>query len=394
MRRVKAMRRSMGVTVAGFCVVVAAPSLAADYPQPLAAEPTPASAMLPAKYPASWVYVGDLYFDSLVDSRSAIIDVAADRNAYKGQVPSAQFGLVLPATTKSEIYVTETFYSRLSRGERTDTITIWDKASLKPKGEIILPGGKRGQFVTLRHTFQFTNNEKWGLVFNFTPAASVTVVDLDARKILSDIDLPGCSLIYPTGERGFASLCADGTMTSIALGPNGAMRKTVTSAKFNDIDHDAMFMTPAIIGRTAWFATFRGSVRGIDLSGDAARDLGAFALPHEPSAKGEWRPGGWQVITADGGGRLYILMNPAGREGSHKDGGTEVWVIDPAKKARVARIVLKSPAVSVEATAQERPLLVASRADGALDVYDARTGRFERSIAGVVHDPLTMTASR
>jgi methylamine dehydrogenase heavy chain len=282
----------------------------------------------------------------------------------------------------------------MTRGERTDVITIWDKATLKPKGEIVLPGGKRGQFVTLRNSFQLTNGEKWALLFNFTPASSVSVIDIDARKILNEIDLPGCSLVYPTGPRGFTSLCADGTMTSIELDTAGKVAASSTSKPINDIDHDPMFMTPAMVGKTAWFATFKGNIHGLDLANAKARDLGVFEMPKEKTAEGEWRPGGWQVISADAAGRLYVLMNPAGKEGSHKDGGSEVWVVDPARKQRVARIPLQNPAVSVEVTAQSAPLLVASRSDGSLDVYDATSGAFQRTLAQVVHDPMTMTASR
>lgn len=367
---------------------------AASYPEPLPNEPIPAVSELTAQYPASWVYVQDLHFNSLPDGRAAIVDVAADVRAFKGQVPVAQFGTLLPATTKPDIYVAETFFSRMTRGERTDVITVWDKATLKTKGEIVLPGGKRGQFVTLRNSFQLTNGEKWALLFNFTPASSVSVIDLDARKIINEIDLPGCSLVYPSGPRGFTSLCADGTMTSIDLDADGKVTTSATSKPINDIDHDPMFMTPAMVGRTAWFATFKGNIHGLDLSNVKARDLGTFQMPKEKTAEGEWRPGGWQVISADAAGRLYVLMNPAGKEGSHKDGGSEVWVVDPAKKQRVARIPLQNPAVSVEVTAQSTPLLVASRADGSLDVYDGTTGAFQRTLANVVHDPMTMTASR
>jgi methylamine dehydrogenase heavy chain len=374
--------------------VLAGAAHAASYPEPLPNEPIPSVAELSAQYPASWVYVQDLHFNSLPDGRAAIVDVAADVRAFKGQVPVAQFGTLLPATTKPEIYVAETFFSRMTRGERTDVITIWDKATLKTKGEIVLPGGKRGQFVTLRNSFQLTNGEKWALLFNFTPASSVSVIDIDARKILNEIDLPGCSLIYPSGARGFTSLCADGTMTSIELGADGKVANSSTSKPINDIDHDPMFMTPAMVGKTAWFVTFKGNIHGLDLANTKARDLGTFQMPKEKTAEGEWRPGGWQVISADAAGRLYVLMNPAGKEGSHKDGGSEVWVVDPAKKQRVARIPLQNPAVSVEVTAQSTPLLVASRTDGSLDVYDGTSGTFQRTLAQVVHDPMTMTASR
>jgi methylamine dehydrogenase heavy chain len=391
MRRA-ASRIAGAVTIA--LLSASAPAVAADYPQPLPEEPVPAVAVLPEKYPDSWVFVHDLHFNSLPDGRVALVDVAAENGNVKGQIPVAQFGNVLPATTRPEIYVGETFLSRLTRGERTDVITIWDTKTLTPKGEIVLPGGKRGLFVTLKNSLQFTNNEKWALVFNFTPGSSVTVVDLEGRKVLSDIDLPGCSLVYPTGARGFTSLCADGTMTSVTLDPAGRAGPALTSKAFNDIDKDALFMSPAMVGRTAWFASFTGNIRGIDLSGNAARDLGMFALPKQAGGDPEWRPGGWQVITADKAGLLYVLMTPHGKEGSHKDGGTEVWVIDPARKTLVRRIALKNHSVSIEATQQANPLLVASKPDGSLDVYDAATGAFQRTIVGVVHDPMTMTAAR
>jgi methylamine dehydrogenase heavy chain len=362
------------------------------YPEPLPVEPTPAVEQLPADYPDHWMIVQDFHSPSVLDARAIIVDLTAPSRMYKGMVPVGQWGSILPATTKSEIYVAETFYSRLTRGERTDAITIWDKATLEPKGEIVLPGGKRALFVPQRNAFQLTNDENWALVFNFTPASSVTVVDLEARKVLSTIDLPGCMLIYPTGERGFSSLCADGTMLSIALDGQGQPASNVSTATFNDIDDDPFFMMPARIGDTAWFVSFKGTIRGIDLSGRVARDRGAFSLPAEQSPEGEWRPGGWQVVTADGEGRLYVLMNPDGRDGDEKAGGTEVWVMDPEARKRVARISLEAPAISIEATADGKPLLAASRLGGYLDVYDPATGELIRTEPQIASDPLTLVA--
>ncbi|HJS13028.1 MAG TPA: amine dehydrogenase large subunit [Sphingopyxis sp.] len=387
------LRITRGAVFAALMISASA-SGAADFPQPLPEEPVPTVAELPERYPDSWVFVHDLHFNSLPDGRAAIVDVGADNRNLLGQIPVAQFGNIVPSTARGEIYVGETFYSRLTRGERTDVITIWDTKTLAPKDEIVLPGGKRGLFVTLRNSLQLTNGEKWALVFNFTPGSSVTVVDLDGRKILSDIDLPGCSLVYPTGQRGFTSLCADGTMTSIALDAAGKAGPAVTSAAFNDIDADPLFMTPAMVGRIGWFVSFKGTLRAIDFTGAAAKDLGGFAIPAQAGGTPEWRPGGWQVISADRAGLLYVLMNPKGAEGSHKDGGTEAWVIDPKAKTLLRRIALKNHSLSLEATQQAKPLLVASRPDGSLDVYDATSGAFVRTIASVAHDPMTMTAVR
>jgi methylamine dehydrogenase heavy chain len=181
-------------------------------------------------------------------------------------------------------------------------------------------------------------------------------------------------------------------MLSIALDGQGQPASNVSTAAFNDIDDDPFFMMPARIGDTAWFVSFKGTIRGIDLSGRVARDRGAFSLPAEQSPEGEWRPGGWQVVTADGEGRLYVLMNPDGRDGDEKAGGTEVWVMDPEARKRVARISLEAPAISIEATADGKPLLAASRLGGYLDVYDPATGELIRTEPQIASDPLTLVA--
>lgn len=366
----------------------------ARFPTPLAEDAMPAVASLPAVYPSSWLVVHGLNFNSLVDGRAALLDVAAPARNLKGHVPVAQLGNILAASTRPELYVAETFYARLTRGARTDVVTRWDCATLAPTGEIVLPGAKRGLFVTHKYAFQFTNEERWALVFNFTPASSVTVVDLVGQTVLGEIDLPGASLIYPTGPRGFSALAADGTMVSIALDARGAASAAVASTAFNDLDADPLHMTPAMIGRTAWFVSYRGHLRGIDLAADRARDLGSFPLPPQPGGDPEWRPSGWQVISADGRGHLHVLMSRNGREGSHKDGGTEVWTIDPVRRALVGRHRLAALAASIEATHEDRPTLVAARHDGQLDLYDAGNGTFRRTLESVVPDPLTMTAIR
>jgi methylamine dehydrogenase heavy chain len=373
---------------------LAQPLCAQPFASPLAEEPIPSVRTLPEKYPASWIIVHDFNFHAVVDGRGVVVDTNSPAEPLKGWVQVAQFGNILHASTAPELYSAETYYSRLSRGERTDVITIWDKATLKPKGEIVLPGGKRQHSVTYKNSFQFTNGEKWALVSNFTPAQSVTVVDLERRKVLGEIELPGCALIYPTGERGFTTFCADGTMTSLVLDAEGKVASTVTSKPIHDIDNQPMFGMPAMVSKTAWFVTFRGQLRGIDLSGQVARDLGpGFAIGTAEGANPEWRPGGWQVIASGAGGRLYVLMNSAGREGSHKDGGTEVWVVDPAKKARIARIPLQGVGSSIEVTREARPKLVVARVDSVVDVYDAVSGAFLHSLgARVAFNPQTLTA--
>ena len=368
-------------------ITLAAPARAAEsaFPKPLAEESLPSVAKLPADWPPSWVTIHDFHFNAIVDGRVAVVDTADPAQPLRGLVRAAQFANLLIARERGELYTAETFYSRLTRGDRTDAITIWDTATLQPKGEIVLPGGKRQQSVTYPHLFQFTNGGKWALVANFTPAQSVTVVDLAARKVLGEIDLPGCSQIYPTGERGFTSLCADGSLFSVALDANGAAASSKSVPKVQDIDHQALFGTPAMVGKTAWFVSFHGMIQGIDLTGTVAKPLpGMFSVGTAEGGSPEWRPGGWQVINADAAGKLYVLMSPYGKEGSHKDGGSEVWVIDPVKKARTARIPLKGQTLAIAVTHETTPHLVAAQASGEIDIYDAASGAFVRTLGATV----------
>lgn len=368
------------VAMLGASSAAASPSTPAQ-PAPLPEEPIPSVLTLPADYPKSWVLIHDFTFSALVAGKIAIVDTANAAQPLKGHVRAAQFANVLHAPAKREIYTAETFYSRLTRGERTDAITIWDTATLQPKGEILLPGGKRQQSVTYTGTFQFTNADKWALVSNFTPAQSITVVDLDGRRVLGDIDLPGCSHTYPTGARGFTSFCSDGSLISIQLDANGAVASSKTIEKVQDIDNQAMFQMPAMIGRTAWFVTYRGQLKAFDLSGPVARPLATkVSVGTAEGGAPEWRPGGWQVIASDAKGLLYVLMSPAGKEGSHKDGGSEVWVIDPASGQRTQRISLPNGATSIVVTNEAAPRLVAMRMDGPVDIIDAATGKLVHSL--------------
>lgn len=371
---------ALALTTSG-AALAAAPAAKVPFPTPLAEEPIPAVLKLPAQYPASWVLIHDFHFNAIVDGRVMIVDTASPDRPVRGMVRAAQFANMLASPSRGEILTSETFYSRLTRGERTDAVTLWDMATLQPKGEIVMPGGKRQQSVTYPQLFQFTNGGKWALVANFTPAQSVSVLDLDARKVIAEVDLPGCAQLYPTGARGFTSFCADGAMLSVALGPDGRVTSSKTIEGVHDIDNQPLFGTPAWTGQKAWFVSYHGQVQGFDFSGDVARAMpGTFNVGTAEGGAPEWRPGGWQVIAADGAGKLYVLMSPNGREGSHKDGGSEVWVVDPATKVRVARIPLRATATAIGVTREPTPHLIVARGDGVIDVHDAGSGAFVRTL--------------
>ena len=356
-------------------------------------EPIPNVKKLVANYPDSWIFVHDLNFYTLMVGKVVIIDAAAESRQHKGAIGAAQAASFRQSLTRPELYVTETFHSRGIDGERTDVLTYYDTVTLDKTGEVILPGGKRAQFVTQKAAFILTGDDRLGLVANFTPATSVTVVDLVERRVLNEIQLPGCMLLYASGARGFATLCSNGTMASYLLDEAGNATDRQITAAFNDMDDDAMFMKSTDIDGVEYFVTFTGNVRPIDLSGDHPVVQEAWSLVSAEERAANWRPGGWQILTSDAAGRLYVLMHPDGKEGSHKSGGPEVWVYDVAAKLRVARIKLKTHGVSIEATREEAPHLVVTNANMELDIYDAGSGEWVRMIGGgLAGDPLVLYA--
>ena len=109
----------------------------------LSPEPIPNVAVLPSDYPDNWIFAHDVNFASLLTGQVVVLDIAADTKEYKGSLDASQFGTFIQSAKRDELYVGETFYSRGTRGDRTDVVTIYDKATLKRIDEIVLPGGKR-----------------------------------------------------------------------------------------------------------------------------------------------------------------------------------------------------------------------------------------------------------
>ena len=350
------------------------PSLsgAVDYPTPLAPDAGGQLAKLPAQYPADWAFLNFPY------ARIEIRDIGSDRHETRGELAARDSTVFLLATQRPEIYTLDTVWSRGVRGDRTDFITIYDTSTLNVTGEIVLPT-KRALVSPMSGTFVFTDHERLGLVFNFTPASSVTVVDLVKRKVLGQVDIPGCSLLYPTGERGFSTLCGSGNLLSVRLGADGKALGHSETSKFNDLDKDPLFTEAASIGAVSYFPSMLGHVQPIDLGGEEPKLLPAWSLVTAEDVAGNWRPSGWQTIASDEHGQLYVLMQPNAHEGSHKDPAAEVWVFDVQTQKRVRRMRLVRPASTLAMSHGAQPLMLA-QTDNGLDVYDPATGALLRRL--------------
>ena len=340
---------------------------AAEYPNPLPAETIPKVETLPAKYPAAWSFLN--YSGDRIELRN----VGSDSREVKGQLQAHDSATLLVPDKRPEIYVADTVWSRGTRGTRTDFITVYDTHTLNPIGEIVLPGAKRALITAMEGLSAFTDDQRMALVFNFTPASSVTVVDLLKRQVLGEVEIPGCSLVYPSGTRGFSTLCSSGTMLTVRLDANGGVAGRSESKAFNPLDTDPLFTSTTVVGGVRYFPSLHGRVQPIDMRGDDVKVLADWPLVPAADQTGDWRPSGWQVVAGDEQKLLYVLMQPQSHEGTHKDPGSEVWVYNTATKTRVKRLRLVHPGSSISITHGAEQLLLV-QAGERLDVYEPGGG--------------------
>ncbi len=361
------------VAILGVSSGVTATAGPADFPVPLPAETIPKVETLPAHYPNTWSFL------NYAGDRIELRNVGADTREVKAQLQAHDSATLLVSDKRPEIYVADTVWSRGVRGTRTDFITVYDTQTLEPAGEIVLPGTKRALITAMEGLFAFTDDERMALVFNFTPASSVTVVDLVNRQPLGEIDIPGCSLIYPSGSRGFSTLCSSGTLLSIKLDANGAVAGRSESKPFNQLDTDPLFTASATVGGVRYFPSLGGRVQPIDMKGDDVKVLADWPLESADELAAHWRPSGWQLIASDEQKLLYVLMQADAHEGTHKDPANEIWVYNAASKSRVKRLRLVRPGSSIALTHGATPLLLV-QAGERLDAYDPASGNLVRSL--------------
>jgi methylamine dehydrogenase heavy chain len=370
--RTSILRGTISGLAAGLLAAGAAAD-AADFPTPLPAEAIPKVETLPAHYPTAWSFL------NYTGDRIELRNVGSDSREVKGQLQAHDSATLLVSSKRPEIYVADTVWSRGVRGVRTDFLTVYDSQTFNAIGEIVLPGAKRALITAMEGLIAFTDDQRMALVFNFTPASSVTVVDLVKRQFLGEVEIPGCSLVYPSGTRGFSTLCSSGTMLTIKLDANGAVAGRTESKPFNPLDTDPLFTGSTTLGGVRYFPSLQGRIQPIDMKGDDVKILADWALVSGADAAAHWRPSGWQLIASDEQKLLYVLMQADAHEGTHKDPANEVWVFNAATKTRVRRLRLARPGSSIALTHAAEPLLLV-QAGTRLDVYDPAGGALVRSL--------------
>ncbi len=326
---------------------------------------------------------------------------------------STGVGAIAPVFSqpRGEIYLPETYYSRGSRGERTDVVTIYDAATLTPVSEVLLPP-KRADIVHAMALSTLLDDGRFLALANFTPATSVTIVDVEERRLVGEIATPGCHLVYAAGPRRFFMLCGDGALLLVTLDEQGAEQSRTRSEPFFAVLEDPVTEKAVRRGNEWIFVSFDGMVHSVDVSGGGLQFAEPWSLLDDADRAASWRIGGVQHLALhEATGRLYSLVHRGGPDG-HKDPGTEIWVYDLDARSRIQTIELRnlmgaflaqqigmsggallwllervvpSPGADSLAVSQddEPRLFALSRSAGTVGVWDARSGAFLRYLENV-----------
>ncbi len=355
----------------------AADEVRTEFPNPLPVETIPAVESIATPYPPHYAVVHDTSFGSLVDSAMSVVDTKTRR--YLGMISAGNFATLQLSAARQELYVGETYFSRGTRGERTDLLSIYDMANLERLAEIELPK-KRANIVVNKSATALTSSGKFMLVLNLNPGTSVSVVDLDSRTFVGELSTPGCAMIYPTRDHNFFMLCGDGSLLAINLDGAGQETKRTRSKPFIDIDNDPLSEKSSKVGADWYFVSFLGDVQPILNNRRGPKIAKRWSVTSDAERAENWRPAGWHWTAGHPADRLWVGMTPNGYDGSHKDPASEVWLFNTKSKQRLQRFALQTPALSIDVTLADSPQLLVVNIEGALDVYDATSGDYLRSI--------------
>jgi methylamine dehydrogenase heavy chain len=315
----------------------------------------------------------DVEFDNFVTGRVVVVD--PDQKRFLGMIST---GFAAPSTLSrdgKQLYSADLFYSRGTRGKRTDVLTAWNTSTLAPDWEVVIPS-KRSQSLTQRFGLSTSADDRFVYIYNFTPSTSVTVVDTKAKAVAGEIAIPGCVLNYPVGNRRIASLCGDGSIQLLTLDDDG--KETArTQTKFFDPDVEKLVERAVNIGDTFYFTTTTGTVRALDLSGKNAKILPSWSLVTDEEKKAGWAPGGWQLMAiAPKLNRMYALMHDAHVPMKWEDPSNIIWVFDLKTQKKIGTMSTEgAPIWSLQATSDDNPLLLGINVGGGMDIFDLKSGK-------------------
>jgi methylamine dehydrogenase heavy chain len=321
-----------------------------------------------------------------------------DSGKMEGNITAGYIPNLVMSPDGSRYYVSETYWTQGVRGERQDWVTVYDGPTLSPINTIRLPSRA---LVGKMQNFDISASGNRAYVYQMQPASSVVWLDLKKQAVGGTVELPGCSLVFPWEDRGFSSLCGDGSLATVTISDAGETKLT-HSKPFFDPNKDPVYEASVADRKTgrALFLSYTGLVYEAKLGPEPVIQKpwsiqAAAGLPVAGTGVDElaWRPGGRQFIAYHkASGKLFVLMH-MGNYWTHKQGGTEIWVLDTNSKKLVSRFPLWPVPTSGAAGSQhppyytslgvsqdDKPVIFLLNGDGNDQILDAATGEVIRKI--------------
>ena len=321
-----------------------------------------------------------------------------DTGKMEGNISAGYIPNLLFAPDGNKLYVSETYWQHGTRGPRQDMVTVYDTKTLSAIKEIAIPSRA---LIGQVHNFGMSVSGDKAYVYAMQPASSVVWIDLKKEETGGTIDLPGCAMIYPFGNDGFASLCGDGSLASVTVSPTGQTKLSHTKPFF-DANKDPIFDDSVVdpAAGKAFFISYTGLVYEANLGATPSVEKPwslnqAAGMPAAGTGVTEltWRPGGRQFAAYHkASGRLFVIMH-MGNYWTHDAGGSEIWVLDVKKHSLISRFPLWAVPTSgaaskdkpvyfrtLQVSQDDKPVIFLLNGEGNDMVMDAATGKTIRKI--------------
>ncbi len=299
---------------------------------------------------------------------SRINVLSADNLEHKGILSIGIIGQMAFTTDRKTAYAISAYAKRIMYGPTEAVLQEFDVDTLTLKREILLPE-KMAQVAPSNAILNLSADGKLAFVQNATPATSVTVVNLEAGKVVAEVPTPGCFGTFPaTSGHRFSSVCGDGTLVSFDVNGKGEFSAPLRSAKVFDPDEDALFIVPKRVGKDLLFPSFKGNLYRIADSGKQPKLVEKYEVVK--GIDGDWAPGGVDVLAYNAAHNVaFLTMHPDATEGSHKDYSKEIWAYDLKRKQVLYRSVAEGVS-SLAVTSGKQPVLFGLIEDTELVRYE------------------------
>lgn len=332
-------------------------------------------------------YIVDNNFTHALTTRIRVVD--PDEQKLLGTVSTGYMAPMVLSHDKTTMYTADIFYARGTRGERTDVLTATDLKTLNPLWEVELPP-KLANMLTELYMLTISDDDRFVYAYNFTPATSITIVDVENQEMVNEIEVPGCMLNYPVGNRAFASICGDGTLQKVVIDDSG-QEVSRSRTRFFDPDDELMNERAILNNGTYYFTTTDGDIQPVHIVDDELEAGERWSLFDETQQQENWGVGGWQLLAASPHlNRLYALVHTDHEARKWEDPSDLVWVYDLESGEKIDEITLPNHVWSIHVTKDESPLLLGGTVDGHMEIYDLSGDSHLATMEEIAGTPILM----